>query len=82
MTVMFVSYESKNCDVEINAHCRLCVSVPVKLGWVSSESYTKKDRFESYITHQSLLFIIFIRLEDCCGVKIVLNSEKLNRKCV
>ena len=48
-----------------------------KLGWVSSESYMNKEKFESSITHQSQLFIIFIRLEDCCGVKIVLNSEKL-----
>ena len=56
-----------------------------KLGWVSSESYIRKlyeqEKFESSITHQSLLFIIFIRLEDRCGVRIVLGSEKLNRKC-
>ena len=65
MIVMFVSYESKNCDVEIDAHCRLCVCVPVKHGWVSSENYTRKvyeqAGFESSITYQKTLIVFIIK---------------------
>ena len=62
-----MSYESKNCGEEINALCHLAWAYRLSLDGspqkVILESYVKKERFESFITHQSLLFNIFMRLE-------------------